>query len=118
MKRPLRSTVGAHYGAMSWLGQRITAVVMVVYTVAFLAILLWNGGLDYPTWNGLLANGPFRMLTFLFFVAVLYHAWVGVRDIYMDYVKPVGMRLLVQVISIALLVAYLGWTIQILWGSR
>lgn len=114
--RPLRSTVGAHYGTMDWLAQRITAVVMAVYTIVLLAILLWNGGLDEAQFRALFASGAFRMLSFLFMVALAYHAWIGVRDIYMDYIKPVGVRLAVQVISIALLVAYLGWTIQILWG--
>ncbi len=118
VKRPLRSTVGAHYGSMSWFAQRITAVVMVVYTLAWLGILLWHGGLDYAKWQALFASGVFRLLSFLFMVALLYHAWVGVRDIFMDYVKPVGVRILVQVVSILLLVAYLGWTIQILWGAR
>jgi succinate dehydrogenase / fumarate reductase membrane anchor subunit len=50
--------------------------------------------------------------------ALLYHAWVGVRDIYMDYIKPVGVRLALQFASAAVLVAYLGWTIEILWGAR
>lgn len=118
VKRPLRSTVGAHYGSMSWFAQRITAVVMVVYTFVLLGILLWHGGLDYEVWHALFAGGAFRLLSFLFMVALLYHAWVGVRDIYMDYIKPVGVRIAVQVISIALLVAWLGWTIQILWGAR
>lgn len=116
--RPLRSSIGAHYGSTDWLAQRVTAVIMVVYTVVLLAILLWNGGLSYVQFSRLLANVPFTMLSFLFMVSLLYHAWVGVRDIYMDYIKPVGVRVFVQVVSIALLVAYLGWTIQILWGGR
>ena len=116
--RRLRSTVGAHYGSMDWLAQRVTAVVMAVYTVLVLAIVMWNGGFDYASWSAVLATRAFRLLTFLFMVALLYHAWVGVRDIYMDYIKPVAVRMLVQVVSIALLVAYLGWTIQILWGAR
>lgn len=116
--RPLRSSVGAHYGAMDWLAQRVSAIVMALYTLIVLALVMWNGGLDYAKWNALLGSNAFRLLTFLFMVALLYHAWIGVRDIYMDYIKPVGVRVLVQVASIALLIAYLGWTIQILWGAR
>jgi succinate dehydrogenase / fumarate reductase membrane anchor subunit len=51
-------------------------------------------------------------------VALLYHAWIGLRDIYMDYVKPVGVRLALQLVSVAVLIGYLGWTIEILWGAR
>jgi succinate dehydrogenase / fumarate reductase membrane anchor subunit len=113
-----RKVTGAHYGLRDWLLQRLTALVMAGYTGLLLVIVLWNGGLDFGVWTALFANAAFKVATFLFMVALLYHAWVGVRDIYMDYLKPVGVRLLVEVISIALLVAYLGWTIQILWGGR
>ena len=51
-------------------------------------------------------------------VSLLYHAWIGVRDIFMDYIKPVGLRLALSAATVVLLVAYLGWTIQILWGVR
>ena len=43
------------------------------------------------------------------------HAWVGVRDIVMDYVKPDGLRLALRIGTLLLLAAYVGWTIQILW---
>ena len=56
-------------------------------------IALWNGGIDYPLWTELFAHGGFKLASFLFMVALLYHAWIGVRDILMDYIKPAGMRL-------------------------
>ena len=114
--RPLRQTVGAHYGWASYLAQRVTAVAMAVYTVVVLAILAWHGGMDRALWLELFRGGGFRVLTFLFMLSLLYHAWIGVRDIAMDYVKPVGVRLVVHVIVIALLLAYAGWTVQVLWG--
>ncbi len=43
------------------------------------------------------------------------HAWVGVRDIWMDYVKPVGLRLALQVVTIVWLVGCAGWAVQVLW---
>jgi succinate dehydrogenase / fumarate reductase membrane anchor subunit len=56
-----------------------------------------------------------KALTFSIFIALTYHVWVGVRDIWMDYVKPVGVRLLLQVFSLVWLVSCLGWAIQVLW---
>lgn len=111
-----RAPVGAHYGLFDWLAQRVTAIVMALYALLLAGIALWNGGFDYALWRALFANGAFRIATFLLMASVLYHAWVGAREIYMDYLKPVALRLTVQVATIALLVAYLGWTIQILWG--
>lgn len=113
-----RYVVGAHYGLMDWLLQRLTAVIMAAYTVLVLAIALWNGGIDYALWTSLFGNAAFKLVTFVFMAALLYHAWIGVRDIYMDYIKPVGVRLTLQVVSVAVLIAYFGWTIQILWGAR
>ncbi len=113
-----RQAVGAHYGLKDWLLQRLTAVLMALYTGLLLAIALWNGGFDYPLWKSLFAHGAFKLATFLFMVALLYHAWIGVRDIFMDYVKPVGLRLALQAAAVSLLVLYLGWTIQLLWGVK
>jgi succinate dehydrogenase / fumarate reductase membrane anchor subunit len=113
-----RQAVGAHYGLMDWLLQRATAVLMVLYTVLLLAVALWNGGLSYPLWKSLFAHGAFKVATFLFMVALLYHAWIGVRDIYMDYIKPTGVRLALQAATVTVLMLYLGWTIQLLWGAK
>ena len=117
MTRASPFPVGAHYGLRDWLSQRITAIVMLVYTVLFLGILLWLGGLDYPTWKALFAGSAFRIATFVFMVALLWHAWVGMRNILMDYVKPMSVRLTLQVVVICVLVAYGGWTVQVLWGA-
>lgn len=111
-----RHAVGAHYGLMDWLIQRVTAIVMTLYALLIAAIALYHGGLDHALWRALFGHGAFKIVSFLFMAALLYHAWVGAREIYMDYLKPVALRLTVQAATIALLVAYLGWTIQILWG--
>ncbi|MET0682261.1 MAG: succinate dehydrogenase, hydrophobic membrane anchor protein [Casimicrobiaceae bacterium] len=102
---------------MDWLVQRLTAVVMAVYTLLLLAIALWNGGIDYPLWTELFAHAGFKLASFLFMVALLYHAWIGMRDILMDYIKPAGTRLLLETVTVVVLVAYLGWTLQLLWGQ-
>ena len=113
-----RQAVGAHYGLRDWLLQRLTAIVMAAYTLVLLGVALWHGGIDYALWTALFANGAFKLASFLFMAALLYHAWVGMRNIYMDYIKPVGLRLTLQAASVAVLIVYLGWTIQILWGGR
>jgi succinate dehydrogenase / fumarate reductase membrane anchor subunit len=111
-----RAPVGAHYGLTDWLLQRLTAVVMALYALLFVAIALANGGIDHDVWRAMFANGAFRLASFLFMAALLYHAWVGAREIYMDYVKPTGLRVAVYALTVAALLGYLGWTIQILWG--
>jgi succinate dehydrogenase / fumarate reductase, membrane anchor subunit len=111
-----RAIVGAHYGWMDFLAQRITAVVMAVYTLLVLAIALYSGGIDYALWRGLFSHTAFRIATLLFALALLWHAWIGMRDIWMDYIKPTALRLTLEVLTIIVLVAYVGWVLLILWG--
>lgn len=107
--------VGAHYGFRDWLGQRVTAVVMALYTMIFAVNALLLPEMSFDAWHGMFSGSFMRFATFLFFMSLFYHAWVGVRDIFMDYIKPVGVRLVLHVIVILLLVGYAGWAAQILW---
>ena len=110
-----RVVVGAHYGWRDWLVQRVSAVVMALYTALILILLVRNGGLDYEAWKATFANDLFRLASFVFMLSLLWHAWVGVRNISMDYLKPVPVRLTFQVVVVVLLIGYVGWTIQVLW---
>ena len=108
--------VGAHYGLSAWLLQRLTAVVMAAYTLVVAFVLLACPPASHEEWKNLFASGYSRVATMLFMVALLYHAWVGVRDIIMDYVKPTGIRLALQAAAGTVLVYYLVWSASILWG--
>jgi succinate dehydrogenase / fumarate reductase membrane anchor subunit len=110
-----RIVVGAHYGLRDWLVQRISAVVMAVYSVILLVALAVVRPADYVAWKGLFTQGWMRVATFLFFVSLLLHAWVGMRDIIMDYAKPAALRLALEVLVILVLVGCAGWTFDILW---
>jgi succinate dehydrogenase / fumarate reductase membrane anchor subunit len=110
-----RLVVGAHYGSRDWLVQRVTAALMALFTLVLLVQLLLPGELGYDRWAGIFASQWMRVLTFVVIVALAWHAWVGVRDIWMDYVKPVGVRLLLQVVTIVWLVGCAGWAVQVLW---
>ncbi len=111
-----RAVVGAHYGLRDWLAQRITGVLIAVYAVVVAALLLARAQpMTHAAWRELFARGWMRVATLLFAVSLAWHAWVGMRDILMDYVKPAGVRLALQVLVLLTLAAYVGWTIQILW---
>ncbi len=110
-----RLVVGAHYGLRDWLSQRVTAVLMALFTVVLLLQVLFGGPLGYDRWAAIFSAQWMKFLTFVTIVSLLYHAWVGIRDIWMDYIKPVGLRLALQVFSIVWLVGCAGWAIQVLW---
>ncbi|MCE9550004.1 MAG: succinate dehydrogenase, hydrophobic membrane anchor protein [Betaproteobacteria bacterium] len=119
-----RIVTGAHYGLRDWLVQRVTAVLMVAYTLFIAGYVVLHSsfesnawiGLDYNTWTGLFSNLVMRSFSLLFLFAVFYHAWIGVRDIVMDYVKSARIRLVIYVLVIMALLLYSIWAVQILWG--
>ena len=110
-----RLVVGAHYGLRDWLSQRVTATLMAVFTLVLVAQVLLGGKLGYLRWAQIFSSQWMKVLTFVTIVALAYHAWVGTRDVWMDYVKPVGVRLALQVATIAWLVGCCGWAVQVLW---
>jgi succinate dehydrogenase / fumarate reductase membrane anchor subunit len=111
-----RTVVGAHYGLRDWLSQRVTAALMALFTALVLAqLLLVKGPIGYDAWAGIFSSQWMKVITFSVIVSLAWHVWVGVRDIFMDYIKPVGVRLALQVFTIVWLVACTGWGIQVLW---
>lgn len=112
---PKRLVVGAHYGVFDWLAQRVTAIVMAIYTIVLLVTFLASKSFGYEAWAGMFAQQWFKLISFVTFIALLYHAWVGMRNIWMDYIKPVAVRLTLQALTILWLVVCAGYAAQILW---
>ena len=110
-----RVVVGASYGLRDWLAQRITAVLMALFTLAIVVQMLMPGEMDYDKWAGIFSRQWMKALSFAVIIALVVHAWVGMRDILMDYVKPVVVRLALQVATAAWLVGCAGWAVQVLW---
>ena len=111
-----RLIVGAHYGLRDWLAQRLTAGILVVYTLGLPGWLFALPELSYGSWAGMFASTWMKVLTLLALVSLVWHAWVGVRDIFMDYIKPTGLRLFLLIATIVALVGYAIWAIMILWS--
>ena len=111
-----RLVVGASYGLRDWLAQRVTAILMALYTLVILVLFLTGTTFTYESWQGVFAMAWFKYLSFAVVIALLYHVWVGMRDIWMDYVThSVVLRLVFQVATIVWLVACAGYAAQILW---
>jgi succinate dehydrogenase / fumarate reductase membrane anchor subunit len=111
-----REIVGAHYGLRDWLAQRVTAVVMAVYTVVILAAVAGLPKVDYWHWKVLWQTPFVRYATVLFMLSLLLHAWIGMRNIFMDYIKDPGLRLVLYALVIGALAWYALWSVLILWG--
>ena len=111
-----RLVVGAHYGLRDWLAQRVSALAIVAFTLVLVAqILLTSGPLDYTRWAAIFSSQWMKTLTFTAIVALAWHAWVGAREVLMDYTKPTSLRMVFYMLAIVWLISCAGWAVQVLW---
>ncbi len=110
-----RKLTGAHYGLRDWVMQRVTAVLMLIYTV-FMLLMIVSLPSDYAAWQVFFGQTWVRLLTQVTFIALALHAWVGIRDLWMDYIKPFGLRLTLHVATIVWLVGCLVYSVKVIWG--
>ncbi len=90
--------------------------------LAFLGFVLAHFLVDppasYEAWRAWVGNPAVSVGTFLFSAALLTHAWVGLRDVTLDYVKPLAVRIAVLALIALALFGAGAWTFQILWLGR
>src|SRR5699024_1193107 len=115
-----RRVVGARNGTMDFIIQRVTAVILAVYSILFLLGVLFTS-INYESWKGFFTFTWWgfemgRMSASLAFFAMAYHAWIGVRDIWMDYVRPYGARLALQVVTVLWLIASVVYFVKVIWS--
>ncbi|MFH4416023.1 MAG: succinate dehydrogenase, hydrophobic membrane anchor protein [Neisseriaceae bacterium] len=112
-----RTLTGAHYGVKDWLLQRLTAAIMVVFSSVILVGLFFFPS-SYAGWRQFFSYGLVKIISQLLMFCVAYHAWIGVRDIWMDYIKPAGYRLLFHTLTVLWLLGSLIYSAYVLWGLK
>ena len=79
-------------GLKAWWVQRVSAV----YMLLFILFLLYSFALhplhDFSQWHPWVAQPGASVAFLFFFAALLGHMCVGLRDVLLDYAKPVGLR--------------------------
>lgn len=103
-------------GMRIWLSQRLTALVMAFYIVLLAIMLLIMQPADFAAWHNFVSPIWFRLLTLIFFMCLLMHAWLGVSDVLQDYVFNKTLRGYMQIAVDIALVTYLFWLMFILWN--
>ncbi len=108
-------------GLSDWLVQRVSAVILGIYTV--LMVVVWSGHPTYVSWHALMSSTGMRIATLLALLSLAGHAWVGIWTVLTDYVtvrhmgaKAVPVRIFLEVLTVLALFVYLVWGIQIMWG--
>ncbi len=109
-----KNPVGAHYGLKDWMVQRISAVLMVLSAIVFLIALSCYCPKGFEEWQVFINLIEVRIAVLLFIFSLVTHAYIGMRDIYMDYIKWNGIRLLKTVGIFVYLFICLLWAMVIL----
>lgn len=113
----MRTVAGARRGLGLWLWQRASAVVMALYLPAFALYAASHAPLDYTAWRGLFDPLIVKLATLIFVAAALLHAWIGLREILIDYVHRLGVRLALYLAFGLLYAVCFLWAAAILWGT-
>lgn len=102
-------------GLPAWLVQRLSAFYMLVYTLSA-AIWVMRAPLpNYASWSGLFAQPLVAIATAMFILSLLLHAWVGVRDVILDYAGHfAALRLVLLALLGAWLIVLAIWSAGIL----
>ncbi|WP_353962036.1 succinate dehydrogenase, hydrophobic membrane anchor protein [Crenobacter oryzisoli] len=101
-------------GLHAWLLQRITAVYMLFFIPYLLIHFLLDPPHSYLAWRAWMGSASVSIATIVFSASLLLHAWIGIRDVVMDYVKPLALRLSALIVVAFGLAAVVAWTVRIL----
>lgn len=114
---PVRPAGSARAGLGEWLVQRASSVYLAGF-LAYLALrLVFEPFADHAAFRAWFAQGPVRTVWGLFFLSLLTHVWIGLRSVYMDYLRPAGLRAAVTLLTGFGLLALALWAAQILLAA-
>lgn len=101
-------------GLKAWALQRISAIYIGLFVCYLLFVMLFAAPDGFAAWRAWFAHPVMGLATLVLVVMLLMHAWVGIRDVFIDYVKPIAVRAtLLTLLGLALLV-YGLWAAQAL----
>ena len=98
-------------GMRAWLLQRLTAVYIALFMLSMLGWIISIAPVSYDQWQGLFTQPWMLVVTIIFYLSLFVHAWVGIRDILVDYVNHSGVRFSLLV---ALALSLSGMTVWLL----
>lgn len=112
-----RPTGSAHAGLREWLLQRVTAIYMGAFVMYLVVRFTLDPITSYIAWKDWFTLPGVRIAFAFFFASLLLHSWIGMRSVFMDYVKPMWVRFVVQLGTATVLLILALWSLQILFGS-
>lgn len=105
-----------HQGLRDWCIQRVSAIIMAIYSLALIVYLVAHPSLSYTDWQQLFSCAWVKVATILFFLCLMWHAWIGIWTVFTDYVKPYALRCFLHGVVLFALAACFIWSLMILWS--
>ncbi|MGZ5198768.1 MAG: succinate dehydrogenase, hydrophobic membrane anchor protein [Telluria sp.] len=105
-------------GLRAWLVQRVTAVYMLVFMLFLLAHFVLDPPSSYLAWRAWILGPAVSSAALVFFAALLVHAWVGIRDVILDYVQPIALRVSVLALLGLGLIGLGAWVLRVFWSGH
>lgn len=102
-------------GLRDWLVQRFSSLIIGIYFIVLSVFFFMHPTLNYLDFRNFFASKSMQVFTLITLISVFLHGWVGVWTVITDYVKPITLRLIIQVLVILALAIYFFWGITILW---
>jgi len=109
-------------GLTDWIIQRVSSVILAVYTLWITAFLLLNPGLDHATWVDFHAGTTMRLFSTLTVLALAAHAWIGMWTVGTDYIRghyfgerATVFRFIYMAICAGVLFVFVAWSLQLFW---
>lgn len=101
-------------GLQAWAVQRLTAVYVGAFFVYLIGAVVLSPPADVGVWREQVGGGVASVAWLLFILALCWHAWIGIRDVVIDYIHPPVIRLGVLIAFGGGLVACLLWGVKII----
>jgi succinate dehydrogenase / fumarate reductase membrane anchor subunit len=99
-------------GLRPWVWQRVSALYLALFLLYIVISLIMLGQFDYQQWFAWVVNPLNSIFIYIGFLMLFTHAWVGIKDVIMDYIHPIVIR------SVTLMLVGMGLLACLLWLSR
>jgi succinate dehydrogenase / fumarate reductase membrane anchor subunit len=110
-------------GLSDFVVQRVTAVIMGMYTLCILGFFIVTVDVSHAQLVGYLGSMPMKIFSTLMIFSTAAHAWIGMWTVGTDYIRghyfgkhATVFRLFYQGGVLVFLFGYIAWALQLFWS--
>jgi succinate dehydrogenase / fumarate reductase membrane anchor subunit len=101
-------------GLRPWVIQRVSAIYIVLFILYTSYSFLTADIVTFDSWKGWLYNPFNTTVCGIFVIALLFHSWIGMRDVVLDYIHNIMFRIFILAMLVGVLIGCGLWVFRIL----